>query len=488
MAIRSKHSTNHELAQPDMTTLSLLESHAFEAQWRLSCTPQNCELPGEVRWVPRNGGRAQVRLLVHGELLTAPESSKAWTLHGVTTTGEQLTLLKAAAVPAHQPLLGDALEQEFINSWLVVGAHLDEESAFTSMRFSVPGLKHWLQPRGDKAASIDPTSIEPIAVTTVALPDTDASLTLSIQRTRIQYDGLDMSISSDGVLELVSPQPRSFHWFVEQLRVVTTFIALASGSPAGPSMIMATLAGSAAPVCILAALNDAQCSTIKHSWECFLPSDALGLPLEAVIAQWYRRWPPLMMQSLHALAMMTRADLMAHLEFLMVSDGLEGLHRALGLEVRFVPKAQYKPLLEQISAEIAKTVGDEALRGAMIKKLEYANQLDMYERIVALVARLPDEFRRLLIGPGDEVPRIWGRTRNYYTHWDESSKKKILDGAGMRCASHRMKLLMRSVLLMEAGVTSDAIATGLRQPLHQDGQWLSKLNDEERSSPLSDDR
>ena len=88
--------------------------------------------------------------------------------------------------------------------------------------------------------------------------------------------------------------------------------------------------------------------------------------------------------------------------------------------------------------------------------------MSLRRRVKKLVDCLSPLLQRGVLGGGEsEVLEPWLATRNYYTHWDEALRSKILGTNEMHYAGVRLKMLLRTLYLQLAGVSEDALTAAL---------------------------
>jgi len=105
--------------------------------------------------------------------------------------------------------------------------------------------------------------------------------------------------------------------------------------------------------------------------------------------------------------------------------------------------------------------------------------LSTAKRLAELAEGLSPEVTRSIFGSEGIPSRRWVETRNYYTHWDEELRPKILDGEGMYGANIRMQVFLRVLYLNLIGIPDPALA---RAPTNASyiSQGLVRLNITER--------
>ncbi len=155
-----------------------------------------------------------------------------------------------------------------------------------------------------------------------------------------------------------------------------------------------------------------------------------------------------------ALSTMASTNLWVHVRFLSLLQALEGLHRAL-FSGTYMDPEQYKVVKDALVDAIPNIVSADH-RASLKTKIRYGNEISLRKRLNDLAGRLDDAVRIQILGSKD-VPQNWVDTRNYYTHWDEELRSKILTDEAMYEASVRLTNFLRALYLHQVGVPTETL-------------------------------
>jgi hypothetical protein len=154
-------------------------------------------------------------------------------------------------------------------------------------------------------------------------------------------------------------------------------------------------------------------------------------------------------------------------------QALEGFHRAT-MPSLYTSESEYEAIRKTLSNAIPVAVKPDH-KDALKARIKYGNEISLRKRLDTLVNRLPIELRQNVLGNDGSVPKSWVDTRNYYTHWDETSRESVLDGIGMHRAGVRMKHLLRALYLDLVGIPISSIIKSLGNGCNE-SQYLIQLN------------
>lgn len=406
-------------------------------------------------------------------------------IHGVTVDSKLVSVLDAMAGGAGLSIgpAGFRQRETAVSSWVVVGEqHVEPDTLYSEMRARVPGLQLWLGRSGMSWTMVEPTTTTMRAVEyrIEAVPAEEVPVT-SIES--ILGWGLDRDFSGDLVSRITvtsaariwlrPAQPMPLKWFFEQFGKATTLLSLMAGSPMAPDHASAVVARSGAKVEVLVGLREAKYCDFKAASDFFLVRDALGVELGPTLNRWFEMYESIAMPSQLALSVLSSEGLWLHVEFLSLVQALEGIHRAL-LPGTYTSAERYEEIRKALSTAIPKDVATDH-RDALKSRIKYGNELSLRKRLDALVQRLSISLRHTILGPDGCIPPNWVETRNYYTHWDESLRTNMLDGAGMHRAGVRLRVLLRALYLDLAGVPQASIERAL-VGANRECQYLLQLN------------
>jgi hypothetical protein len=180
------------------------------------------------------------------------------------------------------------------------------------------------------------------------------------------------------------------------------------------------------------------------------------------------------MPSQLALSVFCSEKLWLHVEFLSLIQALEGLHRAI-LPGGYMTADAYEDTRKLMCDAIPKGLSS-GHRSTLKSKIQYGYEFSLRKRLAMLVNALDESLRRHILGSSGAIPESWVDTRNYYTHWDETTKANVLDGADMHHAGVRLKCLLRALYLNLLGIPQAAILRALQNQLNDESQYLIQLN------------
>lgn len=477
-----------------MTTHPMHESHTFSGEWWV---PSASDAPPEQTIQPKAGvlqwgERGGATLELHSSLtplrgtIYADDEQLYPAVHGATTHSQLVSLLdgmRFGSPMAFGP--AGVRERELIrSSWMVVGAHVTSQSLFAQIEARIPGLSMWLGSTGAQQALRPKTEGSPPAMTyefpgvpeevfeIVSLPGV---LGFRVGRTFSGNLDSTVSVTTSGYLRIRPAEPQTLHWLVDRLGRATTLLALIAGSPMGPDHLQLKLSMPAEQDCeLLVELREAKRCIHKNAREFFMTRPRMQAEIGTIFSNWFALYERIAMPCQLALSVLYSEGLWLHVEFLSLIQALEGFHRAV-MDGTYLSKDDYEPVRKSLCQAIPAAVKSDH-RDALKSKIKYGYEFSLRKRLEAVVGRLGMDIRERILGPGGSVPRTWVDTRNYYTHWDETERASVLDGAGMHRAGVRMKHLLRALYLDLVGVPQPAILTALDSPLYNESQYLIQLN------------
>ena len=136
-------------------------------------------------------------------------------------------------------------------------------------------------------------------------------------------------------------------------------------------------------------------------------------------------------------------------KFLNIAQAAESLHSILYNHTR-LPDDEYKKKLN----EIVNSVPEEH-KDFVKKKLSQANALILAERLQELVDKCPDDIKKKYFTDEKTFIKQVRDSRNYYTHYDKSGKKHILENRDLMILTERIRLLIVCNILLHLKFSSD---------------------------------
>ncbi len=480
-----------------MTKYSIPNPVELIGDWTVPSETESVTISGSLSWSSQRATLAlqdsfsPLRGSVHaGDLRTYPA------VHGVTTGSEYVSMLQASSAGTGMSFgaAGVRQSERLVSSWVVVGAHVFQESLYSEVAVRIPGLQLWLcrsclthtlaAPAEGIPFSLN-YRLEGIPEEAFEVSSISATLVFGYGWSTSGNARSDISIQTSAYLRIRPITSKDLTWYLEQIGKVTTLLSLLSGSPMAPDHVSAKLADDGSDVQILVALSEAKYCTFQNHNDFYMLRDNAGVALEQIVNRWFEIYDSVAMPSQLALSVLSSEKLWMHVEFLSLMQALEGLHRAI-LPGLYSTTEQYEGIRQALSNAIPQHIASDH-KDALRARIKYGNEISLRKRLAALVERLPADMRRHILGGDGSVPQRWVATRNYYTHWDEASKGAVLDGVEMHRSHVRMRHLLRALYLNLIGIPDVAIANSLQNTCNE-SRYLMQLNsmDRRRQNPKSD--
>jgi hypothetical protein len=140
-------------------------------------------------------------------------------------------------------------------------------------------------------------------------------------------------------------------------------------------------------------------------------------------------------------------------KFLALAQGLETYHRRTSTD-KLMDEEKFKELVEGIISKCPDE-NQEWLKG----RLMHGNEINLRRRIKSIIEPFKD-----VVGTKDEQSKIISKivdTRNYLTHYDESSKLKAADGQDLLSLCYKMEAIFQLHFLQVLGFTQEEIKSVL---------------------------
>ena len=128
--------------------------------------------------------------------------------------------------------------------------------------------------------------------------------------------------------------------------------------------------------------------------------------------------------------------------FLNIAQAAESLHSILYNHPR-TSEDEYEAKLKAIVDSVP-----EEHKAFVKERLSQANSLTLAERLKELVGKCPEEIRTKYIADEETFIKQIRDSRNYYTHYDKSGKKHILENIDLMLLSERIRLIIVCNILL----------------------------------------
>jgi hypothetical protein len=137
--------------------------------------------------------------------------------------------------------------------------------------------------------------------------------------------------------------------------------------------------------------------------------------------------------------------------FLNIVQGLETFHRRFkNNQIR--PKNDHEEMILEILNLI-----EEPNKNWLKGRLNFSNEPTLHMRLCELVDYLKIETINKIIKDKDQFIRDTKNSRNYYTHYDEGTKKKALRSSELYTLTEKLRVILIASVLIETGFREEEI-------------------------------
>lgn len=471
-----------------MSKFELPKDFDFVGDWTRATVDGDKPIPGTMKWLNR-----RAHLALHDSFtplrgdIYGDEVNEYAVIHGTSLDSKLITMLNASSVGGSFNFGPAGIRQpEKIRSGLVlVGAHVTQATTYSEMRVRIPGLERWRsrgvlewvrahQTNGKPMTSI--LQLDELPDEVFEVPAIGARIGFRMEHLFSEMNAVEVRATTSGVIRFEPEEPKELDWYFEHVGSICTMLGFIAGTPMGPDLIRVKINGGDVPLDVLVALRQDQLCPYGDSSKFFLSYAGLGAELGDVLRAWCSIYESFATPIQLAFSIFASEDLWMHVEFLSLMQALEGFHRAIGKGV-YVSDEKFEPIRQALLDAIPDGIGRDH-RQSIESRIRYANEISLSKRLNELAARLAPHVRQRVLGRDGKVPRSWVDTRNYYTHWDESTRDNVLDGIDMHRASARLRLMLRSLYLDLIGIPADAVVKALNGAC-KESQYLIQINNAE---------
>jgi hypothetical protein len=198
-----------------------------------------------------------------------------------------------------------------------------------------------------------------------------------------------------------------------------------------------------------------------HPMEMLLPLGSIHADFPTIAERWISR-AKLSKAAIDVyFGSLYRPSSVSNFEFLAVIQAIESYHRSLGTGL-YMEATEYEKAIQSVLANIPSEIqGDH--RHSLKNRLKYGNEYSLRKRLTRMLDALPEGLRQVVTGDGVRFVQQIVDTRNYFTHYDDSSKGLALEGIQIHWATQRLRILMVVTLFMDLGVSTDNLIELLRR-------------------------
>ncbi|MEJ2633205.1 MAG: hypothetical protein P8011_15520 [Acidihalobacter sp.] len=467
-----------------MSMLSIFEDHEYSGEWKLLDSDKS--IYGQLRYTL---DRAELNLhdafTPHKGVVSVSDSLPSYpAIHGVSSKGEALSILHAhsAGVGVNIGSGGMSQPERVISSWVIVGAHVEPETLYTSVRFFIPALEVWLSKRviqhsfdtgGEGGKFTNTFVVRPPDTETTPVPHLNCELEWGVGVTVSSDPFTSIDVTALGWVNIRPESPRTLEWFFNQQNKLAALLAFMAGAPMPVNVIHASVDQLPSPLSVLVTMRISEPCNYSSLDEFFIERGVLGANFAGIVAQWFREVDSVHVPSQLALSVLSTKGLWLHVGFLSLIQALEGFHRGR-FHGNYMQDSEYESVKSSLTGAIPSSVAPDH-RDALRSRIRYGNQISLSKRLNELRDDIGDALAKVVISSDGKIPRNWIDTRNYLSHWDEELRQSSIDGQAMYDANVRIKHFLRVLYLLMAGVSPETLLQCLGNA-SRTSQQLDQLN------------
>ena len=404
------------------------------------------------------------------------------TIHGVTTRGKPVTLMRAMNVSRQFNMPGIPHET-WRSNLLVMGIHLhcdDHEEIFPKCYLRFTGIEHWLQHRpftdtfDHREKSVTVVARKPREALFARHEDFDVVSSGSLSQNNRPASHFDIDVVS--YLGIVPDAPKSLNWHMrtavrlQELAALCTghFLPLTSLELRGTEEELRGGPKQPREVHVYARMIHPESGPRpKHETPLVSGPELLAFNPQAV-QTWFDQYE-LFSPAIGLFFTITgQQQMFTNVRLLLAIQALEVFHRRTSDDA-VMPAKDFPDFAAGLVKAIPPSA-TERMKDKLQGVYRYLNEPSLNQRLKSIVQDLETAFGRAPPGFDKAARRKLVDTRNYYTHFSQELDANTLDGAGMYWASRRIILLLTLLFLQRLGLAAKDIV-----PLLQRHQEFSQL-------------
>ncbi|WP_148280119.1 ApeA N-terminal domain 1-containing protein [Rubrivivax gelatinosus] len=472
-----------------MPRLPLHEEFTRHSEWYQPDRP-HIHVPGSLAFSPDH-----IRLdlndafsAIDGDVSIADPVTTYPALHGASTKGELLTLLRAARASVGLSFgpAGVRQPETVTSSWLVVGAHVRADETYRSLTFFIPGLAAWLGQTPINCSYVHAEGEQAYSEHIVRTPQKPEATRVDTSSMTVRWGaGTSSSINVFervhidvlGWIEIVPDHPQSLEWFFEQYEKLSAMLTILAGDSIPAESITLRLTDSDYSAELLVCMKPAKYCRLRHPGDFYFPRNFTKIPLSELVQRWFQEIDSVLVPSQLAVSTLNSSGLWLHVKFLSLIQVLEGFHRGR-FAGEYLDAEAYDAIKAALNSALPKTLASDH-KDSLRSRIRYGNQLSLSRRLTELASLLGDDVSIRVFGVSTKIPRAWIDTRNYFTHWDKDLLSNTLEGQALYNATVRMEHFVRALFLTLSGVECTEITKAIDHT-SQCAQQLAQVNIIER--------
>ena len=457
----------------------------LQGRWWLPQTPNDAET-GTLTFDQINGANLSIvgRLKpLNAQPVEADEQHIA--IHGITTDGKPVTLLKTFAIRSNIALNSGISTETWYAHYIAIGAHFlsAEELLFNRSWVRFDGIARWLayDPFAETydfdSKSIVLTVRKPQRRNLGEIPDARLYNDSHISFGRDGYER--WTSASEAMIAVDANESKSLNWHFEAASKLRSLAELLYGRPLQLSKLKVELprepnADGYPPyveVDIHARMIGGDDNLPPVDRPPMLTAPALLEAAPNAIADWFAQYDTLS-AALHLLSTVA-ADrrMFLNVRFLLAAQAVETFHRE-AFPGTIVSNKEHKAIVDVLTAAIPEGTGKE-MREKLKSLLNFSNEPSLRYRLRSLIVLAKDGRSHVMPAYDKAFISAVVATRNYETHHGEPPSNLLTDGE-MHWAVRRIVVLLTVLFLRRLGLSPNAIDVVIAGHLEFHKLWTSR--------------
>lgn len=463
--------------------LGLQDSFTEQGLWWLAGHEAD-QVGGTLTYDPVDG--AVLKLLgIFGDLVTAfnrslvgADGDDYLSIHGVTTKGKPISLLRALNKSRQLNMPGIANEI-WTSNMLVVGIHMtsvQDEAIFPKSYFRFESIERWLEhePFSDSydhdARSLTVIAKKPREIFFADHAEFKVSSVGSLYANNKPETRFAIDVFSQ--MAITPDEPRSLDWHMsravrlQELASLCTghYLPLLSFELRGPDELSG--GGETRPIeaHVYARMVHTEAASRPRHERPVIAGPELARFSPKAVQLWFDQYEIFSPAINLFFTISGQRQMFTNIRMLLAIQAIEVFHRRTS-SATVMPTKEFEVFVKGL-VEAIPTDACGPMRDRLKALYTYCNEPSLGQRLKAIIADLTDAFQEAPAGFDKAFMRKLVDTRNYYTHFSTELRDKTLDGEGMYWASRRIILLLTLMFLQRLGVAANDIAPLLKR--HQE--------------------
>jgi hypothetical protein len=465
----------------EMDNYNLFEDFEYKGFWWLPEQPEN-KVPGSLSY--KCGDIMTLELLGSLQNTTLrgshEGSSNPDTILGIAEGKRLCTLNGILHTKSRFNKSSGIFRSTYIIERLLEGKHFSSSAdiKFSSISINYTSLEEWITHipfnediQEDETSRIIKTTASheyPHSVFEADVPSLNCKIKASLEISS-SVDTRVLEWESTGYIQIVPTTASDYEWFRRVLGDLRNLLTLFMNAPTYPKLIKA--AGdeveispgiiSKETIYIYYVQSIKSIERDIHPAEMLLIFPAVEQSICQILELWFSKAELLRPVYTLFFGSMYFGEMYDRFHFLNLIQAVESFHRDMRTG-RYTTREQFnkirKSLIDAIPSDVA---GD--FRQSLESRIAFGNEYSLRTRIRLLFQELEEKTAKLLTRDVEVFISKLVATRNYFTHYTRSLKRKALTGDDLHYVNRKLQVLLIILLLKEVGLSEPAIRRSICQ-------------------------